>query len=136
MVSPPSSGARVEALSSSSSSFNTEDEALETVIPGRVTRLRSNDRVVVRVGVRNRPGVRAGARVGVSVVVSVRGEAGVEVVEADGWEVVAGIPEWTAGDESLRTHEAPEWVSCFDCLSSVRDSFDVFVFLSFYSLSV
>lgn len=99
-------------------------DALDTVVPARVVRLRSNDQVVVNVGVRNRPGVRVGASATVRVVVSSSSgvaAAGTVVVDGvnglngengqGGWEVVAGIPEWVDGDESLRTHEAPDWVS-------------------------
>ncbi|KAF7792727.1 hypothetical protein EIP86_003825 [Pleurotus ostreatoroseus] len=84
-------------------------DAFDTVVPGRVVRLRSNDQVVVRVGVRNRPDVKTGEKVNARVVM--QGDEGdIALDGSDGWEVVAGIPEWTEGDESLRTHEAPDWV--------------------------
>ncbi|THG97827.1 hypothetical protein EW026_g4244 [Hermanssonia centrifuga] len=86
---------------------------IETVVPGIVKRLRSNDQVVVPVGVRNRVGVKSGTSAKVQVVLSSAGEnqaeRDVKLEDANDWDVVAGIPEWTNGDASLRTHEAPEW---------------------------
>ncbi len=90
---------------------------IETVVPGIVKRLRSNDQVVVPVGVRNRVGVKSGTSAKVQVVLSSAGEnqaeRDVKLEDANDWDVVAGIPEWTNGDASLRTHEAPEWVSIY-----------------------
>lgn len=85
-------------------------DALDTVVAGRVRRLRSNDQVVVRVGVRNRPGVEPGTKVRVSVVMGSVDGPEVVLDNNEDWEVVAGIPEWRSDDASLRTHEAPDWV--------------------------
>ncbi|KAI0076395.1 glycoside hydrolase family 29 protein [Panus rudis PR-1116 ss-1] len=95
--------------------FTSPTNGIETVIPGRVVRLRSNDQVVVRVGVRNKATVRAGTKVKVGVVLKEE-KSGLEVAlgtngdAANGlFEIIAGIPAWVDSDESLRSHEAPDW---------------------------
>ncbi|KAI0338361.1 glycoside hydrolase family 29 protein [Trametopsis cervina] len=86
---------------------------LDTVIPGTVVRVRSNDQIVVKVGVRNRAGVDAGstANVTVNLVPDCLGCTAASLEDSVGWQVTAGIPAWSNTDESLRTHETPDWAS-------------------------
>jgi len=77
--------------------------AIHTVIPGEVKRLRGGDQVRVVVGIVNEDGVTPGTEIdGVQVVIN-----GSPL--ADQWRIVAGIPDYFVGDESLQTHESPEW---------------------------
>ncbi|KAI0076394.1 glycoside hydrolase family 29 protein [Panus rudis PR-1116 ss-1] len=104
---------------------------IKTVIPGRVVRLRSNDQVVVRVGIRNADGVNPGTKVKVRVALTEERSGtelklGVNGQDEEGFEIVAGVPEWTDDDESLRTHEAPDW---FD-----DAKFGIFIHWGIYSV--
>ncbi|THV04706.1 glycoside hydrolase [Dendrothele bispora CBS 962.96] len=77
--------------------------AIHTVIPGEVNRLRGGDQVRVIVGIVNEDGVEAGTEIDdVQVVINGSPLGG-------NWEIVAGIPDYLVGDESLKTHESPEW---------------------------
>lgn len=90
-------------------------DSIDTVIPGRVVRLRSNDQIVVKVGVTNKAGVDAGSLANVTVTLTPDGVKDTcepaALQRAASWQITAGIPEWKNGDDSLRTHEAPDWVS-------------------------
>lgn len=83
--------------------FTLSSAFIHTVIPGTVQRLRGGDQVRVVIGVLNMNNVTVGTEVD-DVVVLVDGE------QVGGtWSVTAGIPEYVGGDESLMTHESPEW---------------------------
>jgi alpha-L-fucosidase len=93
-------------------SINVTSNDLQTVIPGSVNRLRSNDQVLVKVGVRNKPGVPMGSNTkGVATVIDAQGNI---IYQSGEFPLVAGIPEYESTDESLGTHEAPDWVR-FSC---------------------
>ncbi|KAK7047335.1 hypothetical protein VNI00_006566 [Paramarasmius palmivorus] len=94
--------------------------SVHTVIPATINRLRGGDQVQVVVGIVNADGVNPGTVVdGVRVLVD--GEA-----LNGSWNILAGIPEYQYGDESLRTHESPEW------FNSVK--FGIFVHWGIYSV--
>ncbi|EIM89284.1 glycoside hydrolase [Stereum hirsutum FP-91666 SS1] len=83
--------------------FTLSSSSIRTVLPGTVQRLRGGDQVRVIVGVLNTNNVTAGTLVD-DVVVLVDGK------QVGGkWSVTAGIPDYVEGDESLMTHESPEW---------------------------
>ena len=84
---------------------------IETVIPGRVLRLRSNDQVVVPVGIRSAHTLSVGAKVRVKVQINSESSFIPFENQQTEFEITAGIPEWQNNDESLRTHESPDWVS-------------------------
>ncbi|KAK7462834.1 hypothetical protein VKT23_007411 [Stygiomarasmius scandens] len=77
--------------------------AIHTVIPGEVKRLRGGDQVRVVVGIVNEDGVKPGTEID-DVQVVINGSP-----LANQWRIVAGIPDYFVGDESLQTHESPEW---------------------------
>jgi alpha-L-fucosidase len=78
-------------------------DSVHTIIPATINRLRGGDQVRVVVGIVNADGVNPGTVVdGVSVLVDGEALNGV-------WDILAGIPDYQYGDESLRTHESPEW---------------------------
>ncbi|KAJ3553679.1 hypothetical protein NM688_g3482 [Phlebia brevispora] len=103
-------------------------DALYTVVPGNVVRLRSNDQVVVRIGVQNLPHAKPGTNATANVVWQLASGTATDLIidGLSGWEVVAGIPEWTSDDTSLRTHEAPDW---FD-----EAKFGIFIHWGVYSV--
>lgn len=87
--------------------------ALDTVVPGRVVRLRTNDQITVKVGVKARAGVKAGSNVDVTVKL-VPDHQHSATATLDGrtqWTMPIGIEDWRNEDSSLRTHEPPDWVS-------------------------
>uniref|UniRef100_D8PTJ5 alpha-L-fucosidase n=1 Tax=Schizophyllum commune (strain H4-8 / FGSC 9210) TaxID=578458 RepID=D8PTJ5_SCHCM len=87
-----------------------ESDALETVVPATFQRLRSNDQVLLKVGVKLKDSVEVGSEVNANVVVQdAASGAQVEIANAEGWTITAGIPQWQANDDSLGTHESPEW---------------------------
>ncbi|KAI0036162.1 glycoside hydrolase family 29 protein [Vararia minispora EC-137] len=83
---------------------------LTTVRPGSFRRLRASDQIIVTVGVQNAAGVSAGTPTNATIVVTDASGQTVAVERADqGWTVTAGIPDWQNNDDSLSTHEAPNW---------------------------
>ena len=86
--------------------------SLDTVIPATFQRLRSNDQLLLKVGVVNKPGVQVGSKASADVIIRDARQATANVVltGGTGWSVTAGIPGWESNDESLATHEAPDWV--------------------------
>ncbi|KAI4520557.1 glycoside hydrolase [Schizophyllum commune Loenen D] len=80
-----------------------ESDDVETVLPATIVRLRGGDQAKVVVGVVNKKGVEAGAKGRVRVVATGGG------VATPGWDIVAGIPDYYVGDDSLSTHESAEW---------------------------
>lgn len=87
--------------------------ALDTVVPGRVVRLRTNDQITVKVGVKIRPGVKVGSNVDVMVkLVPDRHHSSTATLDGrTQWTIPVGIEDWRNEDSSLRTHEPPDWVS-------------------------
>lgn len=86
---------------------------IETVSVGSFHRLRSNDQVVIPVGIRNSPRVPPGNKIKVRVQINsdrIDGPLAHPSAQTE-FEITAGIPEWNDTDESLRTHEIPDWVS-------------------------
>ena len=85
---------------------------IETVKVGTFQRLRSNDQVVIPVGIRNSARVASGSKVKVRVQIHSNGVGNslVQPTAQNEFEITAGIPEWDDSDESLRTHEIPDWV--------------------------
>jgi alpha-L-fucosidase len=90
-------------------------DSLETVVPARIVRLRPNDQITVKVGVKARSGVKVGslAKVTVKLVPDCKNCATVGLGGVTSWEIPIGIKDWTNDDTSLSTHEPPEWVSIF-----------------------
>lgn len=86
---------------------------IEIATVGSFLRLRSNDQVVIPIGIRNSPRVPPGSKVKVRVQIDSGGVDGslVHLGAQTEFEITAGIPEWEDTDESLRTHEIPDWVS-------------------------
>ncbi|ESK89470.1 glycoside hydrolase family 29 protein [Moniliophthora roreri MCA 2997] len=98
--------------------------SVDTLIPGKVNRLRGGDQVRVLVGIINKEGVEAGTIVsGVKVKVTSQGED--EMLDAI-WTITAGIPDYYVGDDSLRTHESTEWFN--------GAKFGIFVHWGIYSV--
>ncbi|KAL1715311.1 glycoside hydrolase [Schizophyllum commune] len=83
-----------------------ESDDVETVLPATIVRLRGGDQAKVVVGVVNKKGVEVGAKGRVRVVATRGNEKREEHRE---WDIVAGIPDYYVGDESLSTHESAEW---------------------------
>lgn len=110
-------GSPTSAWLTSAHTVTLDSSLLHTVVPGIIYRLRPNDQVLVSVGVCNADGVNPGSPAQVSVVL--KDATGKSVHTSDQWLVTAGIPDWTTGDASLDTHEAPEWVrsSFNNCLT-------------------
>jgi alpha-L-fucosidase len=105
--------AAVESWITSQVSIQLSSDSVYTVIPGTIKRLRSNDQVVVPVGVLNKEGVEVGSDASVKVIVSDKDGNLVALLNGDmDWNVTAGIPRWEANDKSMATHEAPDWVRC------------------------
>ncbi|KAL1689744.1 glycoside hydrolase [Schizophyllum commune] len=75
-----------------------ESDDVETVLPATIVRLRGGDQAKVVVGVVNKEGVEAGAK-----------GRRVALASDREWDIVAGIPDYYVGDESLSTHESAEW---------------------------
>lgn len=91
--------------------LSSSNNEIVTVIPGNVLRLRSNDQVVIPVGIRSAQTLSVGSKVKVKVQIhSESSLVSFENQEAE-FEITAGIPEWKDSDDSLRTHESPDWVS-------------------------
>ncbi|KAK7691888.1 hypothetical protein QCA50_005293 [Cerrena zonata] len=88
--------------------LSSSNNEIETVIPGNFLRLRSNDQVVVPVGIRSAQTLSAGTKVKVQVQINGDSSAVFENQQTE-FEITAGIPEWQNTDESLRTHESPDW---------------------------
>ncbi|TRM59910.1 glycoside hydrolase family 29 protein [Schizophyllum amplum] len=87
-----------------------ESDALTTVIPASFQRLRSNDQVLLKIGVRLNEGVPAGTEVSATIVVrDLLADTTVDISSAAGWPLTVGIQDWEATDDSLATHESPEW---------------------------
>ncbi|KAA1470747.1 glycoside hydrolase family 29 protein [Dentipellis sp. KUC8613] len=87
-----------------------ESSSLTTVVPGSFRRLRSNDQVVVSVGVQNVDGIALGSNATVTVVIKDQNGTQVAAVNGDqDFPVTAGIPAYENTDASLATHEAPNW---------------------------
>ncbi|KAL1752143.1 glycoside hydrolase [Schizophyllum commune] len=84
-----------------------ESDDVETVLPAMIVRLRGGDQVKVVVGVVNKEGVEVGAKGKVRVVATGGGK--VAWASDREWDIVAGIPDYYVGDESLSTHESAEW---------------------------
>jgi alpha-L-fucosidase len=81
---------------------------LETVTPGIVKRLRPNDQVLVKVGVRNKQRHGVGTKsTGTASVLDTHGQ---EIYQSGEFPLTAGIPDYAPNDESLGTHETPDWV--------------------------
>ncbi|KAL1703049.1 glycoside hydrolase [Schizophyllum commune] len=96
------SSAGPEAWLTSPLTLSLESDDVETVLPATIVRLRGGDQVKVVVGVVNKEGVEVGVKGRVRVVAA---GGGVGVT----WDIVAGIPDYYVGDESLSTHESAEW---------------------------
>ncbi|KAL1705868.1 glycoside hydrolase family 29 protein [Schizophyllum commune] len=87
-----------------------ESDALEMVVSATFRRLRSNDQVLLKLGVRLKEGVEVGSETNATVVVQdATSGTPVKIANAEGWTITVGIPLWSANDESLGTHESPEW---------------------------
>ncbi|KAL1743584.1 glycoside hydrolase [Schizophyllum fasciatum] len=99
---------------------------ITTVIPAMLSRLRGGDQAKVIVGVVNTEGIVPGTASKVTVIVS--DEQGAETTWSSKmvWDIVAGIPDYYVGDESLQTHESAEW---FD-----EAKFGLFVHWGIYSV--
>ncbi len=78
-------------------------DALDTVIPGSVRRLRGGDQIHILVGVANNDGVEPGTPISDVQILTDGRPVGKE------WDVIAGIPDFCTGDDSLMTHESAEW---------------------------
>lgn len=113
-LSPLSAPTNSSWLTSTHSLYLTSsNDEIKTVIPGKVIRLRSNDQVVIPISIQNNHKVEAGTKVQVTVHLRSEKNSTAVLLETEGqeFEIIAGIPEWNNSDESLRTHEAPDWVS-------------------------
>ncbi|TRM64400.1 glycoside hydrolase [Schizophyllum amplum] len=95
-----------------------ESPNVETVMPATIMRLRGGDQAKVVVGVVNKCAQGEGDRIeGHSKRQAITaGTPSTVTVTLNGtpmsdraWEIVAGIPDYYVGDESLRTHESAEW---------------------------
>jgi alpha-L-fucosidase len=103
--------AGVESWITSTLSVQLSSNSINTVIPGTIKRLRSNDQVVVIVGISNKESVSAGSDDSVKVVIDGKDGKLVAILNRDAdWNITAGIPRWEANDKSLATHQAPDWV--------------------------
>ena len=67
---------------------------------------------MIPVGIRNSARVASGSKVKVRVQIHSNGVGNslVQPTAQNEFEITAGIPEWNNSDESLRTHEIPDWV--------------------------
>ncbi|CAL1711586.1 unnamed protein product [Somion occarium] len=111
-LSPLSAPTNSSWLTSTHSLYLTSsNDEIKTVIPGKVIRLRSNDQVVIPISIQNNHKVEAGTKVQVTVHLRSEKNSTAVLLETEGqeFEIIAGIPEWNNSDESLRTHEAPDW---------------------------
>jgi alpha-L-fucosidase len=104
--------AGVDSWITSRISVQLSSSSVNTVVLGTITRLRSNDQVIVIVGVTNNGGIPVGSDASVKVIVNDQNGIPMALLNGDvEWSVTAGIPQWESNDQSLATHEAPEWVS-------------------------
>ncbi len=76
-----------------------------TVIPARIPRLAPGDQARVRIGIRNKPGVKPGTARDGQVVARGRGQDAATARS----RLTLGVPDFAATDESLSTHQAPYW---------------------------
>ncbi|KAK0452394.1 glycoside hydrolase [Armillaria borealis] len=114
------STAGVEAWITRNTSIVVTSDSLDTVIPGRVRRLRGGDQVRILVGVVNKDGVKPGTPIS-DVQILIDGRP-----VGNQWDAIAGIPDFYTGDDSLMTHESAEW---FD-----NAKFGLFVHWGIYSV--
>jgi alpha-L-fucosidase len=79
-------------------------DGVKTVVPASVKKLGPGESARVRVGIVS-PGVPKGRQVDATVQL-LRGQ---RVIDASQTPIVAGIPAYTSANESLASHQSPEW---------------------------
>ncbi|KAH8433485.1 uncharacterized protein LDX57_011119 [Aspergillus melleus] len=92
-------------LRNHSVSLKIDSPGVQTVSPARIKRLAPGDRVIVEIGVKNKPGVKPGSQGPASVVIWGHG------VHARRYTFNAtyGIPAYEPTYESIYAHESPSW---------------------------
>lgn len=92
-------------------SVHLSSASINTVVSGTIKRLRSNDQAVVIVGIVNTANTAAGSAASVQIVINDQAGNQLAFLNRDvDWTVTAGVPQWQSNDDSLATHEAPDWV--------------------------
>ncbi|KAJ7598895.1 glycoside hydrolase [Mycena floridula] len=115
-----SSIASVSSWITSPQTITISSKYVQTIIPGSFKRLRGGDQVRIIIGVLNNRGVSPG---------TIASDARIVINGsplAAKWSIIAGIPDYIVGDESLSTHESAEW---FD-----GAKFGIFVHWGIYSV--
>lgn len=88
--------------------------SIRTIVPGTFMRLRSNDQIIVTVGIVNQQNVEIGSDASVQVVLTDSRSKPVRFLnEHARWDISAGILAWQPNDKSMGTHETPNWVSFY-----------------------